>query len=73
MEPEVSLKALTRQAVRELERSVILRTLQEHHWHRKRTAEALHISYRALLYKLKDCGFISGRSKPAQSKTEERP
>ncbi len=52
----LSLKALKRQTVLELERSVILHSLTQHHWHRKRTARALHISYRALLYKLKQTG-----------------
>ncbi len=52
----VSLKALTRRATRELERNIILQALAAHHWHRKRTAAALQISYRALLYKLKENG-----------------
>src|SRR5437762_5547703 len=48
----ISLKKLTRQATRELERKVILKVLQAHHWNRKQTARALSISYRALLYKI---------------------
>src|SRR6202008_113787 len=32
---QISLKKLTRQAVRELERKVILKVLQNHHWNRK--------------------------------------
>ena len=43
----ISLKKLTRQAVRELERKVILKVLQNHHWNRKQAARALSISYRA--------------------------
>ena len=46
----ISLKKLTRQAVRELERKVILKVLQANHWNRKQSARALSISYRALLY-----------------------
>jgi len=34
----ISLKKLTRQAVRELERKVILKVLQQHHWNRKQAA-----------------------------------
>jgi two-component system response regulator AtoC len=52
----VSLKEITQRAVLEVERRVILRTLQAHHWNRKRAARALNISYRALLYKIRDAG-----------------
>jgi two-component system response regulator AtoC len=58
-EGSVSLKALTRHAVQELERGIILQALAAHRWHRKRAAKALHISYRALLYKLKQNGLQS--------------
>jgi DNA-binding NtrC family response regulator len=59
---QISLKKLTRQAVRELERKVILKVLQTHHWNRKRAARALSISYRALLYKIRDAGLPSNRA-----------
>lgn len=58
----ISLKKLTRQAVRELERKVILKVLQNHHWNRKQTARSLSISYRALLYKIRDAGLPSNRT-----------
>src|SRR3954454_24766202 len=58
---QISLKKLTRQAVRELERKVILKVLQNHHWNRKQAAKALSISYRALLYKIRDAGLPSNR------------
>jgi two-component system, NtrC family, response regulator AtoC len=58
----ISLKKLTRQAVRELERKVILKVLQNHHWNRKQAARTLSISYRALLYKIRDAGLPSNRS-----------
>src|ERR1700723_2114401 len=38
LDGQISLKKLTRQAVRELERKVILKTLQTHHWNRKQAA-----------------------------------
>src|SRR5579871_115058 len=57
----ISLKKLTRQAVRELERKVILKVLQNHHWNRKQAERALSISYRALLYKIRDAGLPSNR------------
>jgi len=58
----ISLKKLTRQATRELERKVILKVLQAHHWNRKQAARALQISYRALLYKIRDAGIPTNRS-----------
>jgi len=52
----ISLKKVTRQAMREFESKIILKILQAHNWNRKRAATALNISYRALLYKLKEAG-----------------
>src|SRR3989454_3373435 len=63
----ISLKKLTRQAVRELERKVILKVLQANHWNRKQTARALSISYRALLYKIRDAGLPSNRTRRRQA------
>jgi two-component system response regulator AtoC len=48
-----SLKATSRAASQMAERQLILQTLETTHWNRKRAAEALQISYKALLYKLK--------------------
>src|SRR6202035_5455568 len=62
LDGEINLKKLTRQAVRELERKVILKVLQKHHWNRKQAARALCISYRALLYKIRDAGLPPNRS-----------
>ena len=58
----ISLKKVTRQAVRELERKIILKVLQQHHWNRKQTARTLSISYRALMYKIRDAGLPSNRA-----------
>ena len=58
----ISLKKLTRQAVRDLERRVILKVLQNHHWNRKQAARALNISYRALLYKIREAGLPPNRA-----------
>jgi two-component system response regulator AtoC len=49
-----SLKDIARQAAREAERELIARTLQYTHWNRREAAELLGISYKALLYKIKD-------------------
>src|SRR4029077_6027905 len=48
-----SLKAAAREASRNVERELILNSLERTHWNRKRTARELQISYKALLYKLK--------------------
>jgi two-component system response regulator AtoC len=58
---EISLKTITRQAVRQVERQVILKVVEASHWNRKVAARRLHISYRALLYKLKEVGVPSER------------
>jgi two-component system response regulator AtoC len=53
---QIHLKKVTRQAVHELERKIILSVLEANRWNRKRTATALKISYRALLYKIRRAG-----------------
>ena len=61
VEGPISLKKITRQAVHELERKIILKVLQHHHWNRKQAARALNISYRALLYKVRQAGLPAKR------------
>jgi len=51
-----SLKDISRTAAREAERELIFKMLQQTHWNRKETAEILGISYKALLYKIKENG-----------------
>jgi transcriptional regulator with GAF, ATPase, and Fis domain len=53
---ELSLKEISRRAVLEAERQVIRRALEQCRWNRVKTAKMLRISYRALLYKIKDMG-----------------
>jgi len=52
----VSLKDIARAAAREAERDLILRMLTRTRWNRKEAAEILGISYKALLYKIKENG-----------------
>jgi len=52
----VSLKQASRAASREAEKEIILRVLTRTRWNRRRAAEELQISYKALLYKLKQMG-----------------
>lgn len=54
--PAHSLKDAARAASRQAEREMILRVLAHTRWNRKRAAEQLKISYKALLYKLKQIG-----------------
>jgi len=56
LEGQIHLKKVTRQAVHDLERKIILSVLEANRWNRKRTASALKISYRALLYKIRRAG-----------------
>jgi DNA-binding NtrC family response regulator len=59
----LSLKKATREAVRELEGKIIVKALEAHNWNRRRAASALEISYRALLYKLKEAGLPTRRKR----------
>ena len=52
-----SLKAAARAASREAERELIMKALARTRWNRKRAAQELQISYKSLLYKLKQIGF----------------
>jgi two-component system, NtrC family, response regulator AtoC len=67
----VSLKKLTRQTVRKVEARIILGALHANNWNRKKAARALDISYRALLYKLKEVGIPKRRAATPAMKVEE--
>ena len=54
--PTRSLKVAARAASREAERELILKALGRTRWNRKRAAQELQISYKSLLYKLKQIG-----------------
>ena len=57
-----SLKAAARAASREAEREMILEALARTRWNRKRAAQELQISYKSLLYKLKQIGLPDSRT-----------
>jgi len=58
-----SLKDISRKAALAAERQAILDALDQTHWNRIRAAKLLGISYRALLYKIKDAALVQdGRS-----------
>ena len=56
------LKVQTKRAVQDLERRIILGVLQANRWNRRKTARSLDISYRGLLYKIKEAGLPAVRS-----------
>lgn len=65
----VCLKQITKSATQHLESQIILRVLQANGWNRQKTAKWLKISYRSLLYKLRDFGIQShfGATPPDQT------
>ncbi len=67
--PEVlSLKDISRGAAMAAEREAISKVLEQTRWNRVKAAKLLNISYRALLYKIKDVGL-----EPAQPALRSRP
>lgn len=57
----IPLKHIAQQVTRRMERDVILKVLQANHWNRRKAAEVLKISYRALLYKVRQAGLPAKR------------
>lgn len=55
----IPLKQIAREAIREREKNYILEALQANQWNRRRTAKALKISYRALIYKIRNVGLLA--------------
>lgn len=51
-----SLKEVHREAIAKAEAEVIRKALEMTNWNRKKAAGLLNISYKALLYKIKECG-----------------
>ncbi len=58
---ELDLKAISKRASQIAEKKVIERVLGQTRWNRKEAAERLQISYKALLYKMKESGLSEGR------------
>ncbi len=66
----IPLKRISQQAIRRMEHDVILRVLQANHWNRRKTAQVLKISYRALLYKVRQAGLPAKHPRPKGAKLE---
>ncbi len=57
----IDLKSISRSAAQVAEKRVIERVLSQTRWNRKEAAERLQISYKALLYKMKENGLTDRR------------
>jgi two-component system, NtrC family, response regulator AtoC len=59
---EMSLKDIGKRAAMLAEREAILEMLQRTAWNKRKAATRLRISYKALLYKIKECGIVDPRA-----------
>jgi two-component system response regulator AtoC len=64
------LKQRSRESARAAERALILKQLEANHWNRRKTSRDLNISYRSLLYKLREAGVPSIRRRAAERAEE---
>jgi two-component system response regulator AtoC len=62
---DAPLKDVARRAARIAEREAILRALVRTGWNKRKAAKRLQISYKALLYKIKDCEIVDPRDAAA--------
>jgi two-component system, NtrC family, response regulator AtoC len=58
------LRIQTKRAIQNLESKIILNVLKAHNWNRRKTARSLDISYRTLLYKIKESGLPRSKILP---------
>jgi len=65
------LRIQTKRALQTLERQIISDVLRAHKWNRRSTARSLDISYRALLYKIKEAGLPSIRNTRGAAKLSQ--
>jgi len=66
------LKQITKEVIRAREKDYILGALQANQWNRRKTAEALKISYRTLIYKIRNAGFATKRAKHSYARQESQ-
>ena len=59
---DAPLKEVGKRAARVAEREAILRALMRTGWNKRKAASRLQISYKALLYKIKDCEIVDPRN-----------
>jgi two-component system response regulator AtoC len=70
----IPLKRIAKQAIREMEGNLILNALRENKWNRRKAALALNISYRALIYKIREAGLSpkGSRKRPPEELPRDR-
>jgi two-component system response regulator AtoC len=66
----VPLKSLCKEAIRASEKNIILEALRANRWNRRKAAQELKISYRLLIYKIRDAGLITKQKNSAASRQE---
>jgi DNA-binding NtrC family response regulator len=64
----VPLKSLCKEAIRASEKNIILAALRANHWNRRKAAQELKISYRLLIYKIRDAGLITKHKRSVSSR-----
>ncbi|WP_025321734.1 sigma-54-dependent transcriptional regulator [Deferrisoma camini] len=57
----ISLKEIARKAAMQAERRMIAAVLRQTNWNRRKAAQLLDISYKTLLYKIRECGLEPGQ------------
>ena len=62
----IPLKRIAKEAVRVMEGNLILNALRENKWNRRKAALALNISYRSLIYKIREAGLSPRNSRKAR-------
>lgn len=68
-----SLKKITKEAIHDIEREIIVKVLQAHGWNRQKTAKWLNISYRSLFYKLEGTGIYGSTAYPRKTLRSHSP
>ena len=67
----VPLKSLCKEAIRASEKNIILAALRANHWNRRKAAQELKISYRLLIYKIREAGLITKQRNSIASRQHE--
>jgi two-component system response regulator AtoC len=67
----IALKDIAHRAQVVAEREAIAFTLRKCSWNKRKTAVRLQISYKALLYKIKECGIVDPRIEQSTASTSE--
>ena len=67
----IPLKRIARQARRAMSRDLMLKALQANRWNRKKAAKDLKISYRTLLYEIREVGLPSKRIQKRASRPSD--